>query len=171
MEVSSTSLFESFREKGLWVAPQPTHHVDISLSQLTDIKIPLLRMPCPLPPGPISLKAHTNTHVPPTWLIQLVQLLIHCLPKTFPDPQAGLGIPGHSHLSLLSCITTHFTHHICTEESDTVLALEERKCKLRASLVVQWLRIHLPMQGTQVRALVQEDPTCHGATKPVHHNY
>ena len=36
----------------------------------------------------------------------------------------------------------------------------------RASLVAQWLRIDLPMQGTRVRALVQEDPTCHGATKP-----
>ena len=39
------------------------------------------------------------------------------------------------------------------------------------SLVVQWLRTHLPMQGTQVRALVREDPTCRGATKPMHHNY
>ena len=27
------------------------------------------------------------------------------------------------------------------------------------------------MQGTRVQALVQEDPTCHGATKPVHHSY
>ena len=27
------------------------------------------------------------------------------------------------------------------------------------------------MQGTQVQSLVQEDPTCHGATKPVCHNY
>ena len=27
------------------------------------------------------------------------------------------------------------------------------------------------MQGTQVRALVQEDPACRGATKPVRHNY
>ena len=27
------------------------------------------------------------------------------------------------------------------------------------------------MQGTWVRALVQEDPTCCGATKPVSHNY
>ena len=36
-----------------------------------------------------------------------------------------------------------------------------------ASLVVQWLRICLPMQGTRVRALVWEDPTCHGATRPV----
>ena len=39
------------------------------------------------------------------------------------------------------------------------------------SLVAQWLRIRLPMQGTRVRSLVQEDPTCHRATKPVHHNY
>ena len=29
----------------------------------------------------------------------------------------------------------------------------------------------LPMQGTQVRALVREDPTCHGAAKPMRHNY
>ena len=40
-----------------------------------------------------------------------------------------------------------------------------------ASLVVQWLRICLPMQGTRVRALVWEDPTCRGATRPVSHNY
>ena len=39
-----------------------------------------------------------------------------------------------------------------------------------ASLVAQWLRIRLPMQGTRVRALVWEDPTCRGATKPVSHN-
>ena len=43
--------------------------------------------------------------------------------------------------------------------------------KLGTSLVAQWLRIHLPMQGTRVRALVREDPTCCGATKPMHHNY
>ena len=40
--------------------------------------------------------------------------------------------------------------------------------KSRASLVVQWLRICLPMQGTQVSPLVQEDPTCHSAAKPMH---
>ena len=33
--------------------------------------------------------------------------------------------------------------------------------------MVQWLRICLPMQGTRVRALVWEDPTCHGATGPL----
>ena len=31
--------------------------------------------------------------------------------------------------------------------------------------MVQWLRIHLPMQGTRVQALVWEDPTCRGETK------
>ena len=41
----------------------------------------------------------------------------------------------------------------------------------RASLVAQWLRVCLPMQGTRVRVLVREDPTCRGATKPVRHNY
>ena len=40
-----------------------------------------------------------------------------------------------------------------------------------ASLVAQWLRICLPMQRTQVRALAREDPTCRGATNPVRHNY
>ena len=41
----------------------------------------------------------------------------------------------------------------------------------RTSMVVQCLRIRLPMRGTRVRALVREDPTCCGATKPVRHNY
>ena len=41
----------------------------------------------------------------------------------------------------------------------------------RASLVAQWLRTHLLMQGIRVRALVREDPTCRGAAKPVRHNY
>ena len=45
------------------------------------------------------------------------------------------------------------------------------KNNVRASLVAQWLRICLPMQGTQVRALVWEDPTCRGATRPVSHSY
>ena len=48
-----------------------------------------------------------------------------------------------------------------------VLEISER----RASLVALCLRIHLPMQGTWVRALVWEDPTCRRATKPVSHNY
>ena len=40
-----------------------------------------------------------------------------------------------------------------------------------APLVVQWLRIYLPMQGTHVPSLVWEYPTCHRATKSACHNY
>ena len=38
------------------------------------------------------------------------------------------------------------------------------------SLVVEWIKICLPMQGTQVWSLVWEDLTCRRATKPVCHN-
>ena len=51
------------------------------------------------------------------------------------------------------------------------LAVNIKKWSSRTSLVVQWLRIRLPIQGTQVRSLVQEDPTGRRATKPVRHNY
>ena len=37
------------------------------------------------------------------------------------------------------------------------------------SLVVQWLRICLPMQGTRVWSLAWEHSTCHGAAEPVYH--
>ena len=47
---------------------------------------------------------------------------------------------------------------------------DKKKYMWRASLVAQWLRICLLMQGTRVRALVWEDPTCHGAAGPVSHN-
>ena len=50
----------------------------------------------------------------------------------------------------------------------------ELRIKIKSSgtsLVAQQLRILLSTQGTQVQALVREDPTCHEATKPVHHNY
>ena len=46
-----------------------------------------------------------------------------------------------------------------------------KKVDVGASLVAQWLRICLPMQGTRVLALVWEDPTCRGATRPVSHSY
>ena len=40
-----------------------------------------------------------------------------------------------------------------------------------ASLVGQWLRILLPMWGTQVQSLLSEDPKCLVAAKPVSYNY
>ena len=53
---------------------------------------------------------------------------------------------------------------------EIILQLLKRRY-FRASLVAQWLRICLLMQGTWVRALVWEDPTCRGAAGPVSHNY
>ena len=40
-----------------------------------------------------------------------------------------------------------------------------------AFLVVQWLRIRLPMQGTWIWSLFWEDPTVHKVTEPKHRNY
>ena len=37
--------------------------------------------------------------------------------------------------------------------------------------MVQWLRVCLPVQGTRVRALVWEDPTCRRAAGPLSHSY
>ena len=58
---------------------------------------------------------------------------------------------------------THFNKNYIT--------LKKKKGMFGTYPVAQWLRIRLPMQETQVRSLVQEDPTCRGATKPVCHNY
>ena len=46
-----------------------------------------------------------------------------------------------------------------------------KKLAARTSLVAQWIRIYLPIKGTQVWSLVQEDSTCRGTTKPASHNY
>ena len=43
--------------------------------------------------------------------------------------------------------------------------------KFKTSLVAQWWRICLPVQETWGQSLIWEDPTCHRASKPVHHNY
>ena len=58
-----------------------------------------------------------------------------------------------------------------TNKSSFNRPLLKQKLCCGASLVAQWLRICLPMQGTRVQALVWEDPTCRGETKPVRHNY
>ena len=41
----------------------------------------------------------------------------------------------------------------------------------RTSLVAQWWRIHLPVQGIWVKSLFRDNSMGWGATKPVYHNY
>ena len=62
---------------------------------------------------------------------------------------------------------------LCDLEQVTPLLLSFLlfKMSIGTSLVAQWLGVHLPVQGTRVRARVREDPTCRGAAKPVRHNY
>ena len=73
----------------------------------------------------------------------------------------------------VNLLNSIFLHHLIFVliESLCLFEIVLGSDAFKASLVVQWLRIHLPMQGTQVRALVREDPTCLRATKPVCHNY
>ena len=50
----------------------------------------------------------------------------------------------------------------------------ERVIRIRqakTSMMVRWVGIHLPMQGTWVWSLVWEDPTCLGGTKFLRHSY
>ena len=49
--------------------------------------------------------------------------------------------------------------------------LYNRSVTLGTSLVVQWLRVYLPVWGTQIWSVVQEDSTRQRATRTVCHNY
>ena len=56
------------------------------------------------------------------------------------------------------------------QEAEHSSEFASKKKASETSLVVQWL-ICLPTQGSQVWSLVQEDPICSKATKPLSHSY
>ena len=84
------------------------------------------------------------------------------------------GVKGRLHV-----VVKGNRRNLCdAEQSYTLLVVMitwiyayDKNAKNWASLVVHQLRIRLPTQGIQVQSLVQEDATCHGATKPRPHNY
>ena len=86
-------------------------------------------------------------------------------------PQNSLTIPCKHLCSLTSAPPWYqlllFSHHT----PSLWASLQPQDWDSWASLVAQWLGVCLPMQGTRVQALVWEDPTCRGATRPVSHNY
>ena len=79
------------------------------------------------------------------------------------------------------CIGRQILNHWTTREIQIIiifnckrfLNIEKNIFKMDnwISLVVQWLRICLPMQETQVPSLVQEDLTYCRTTKSMYHNY
>ena len=81
--------------------------------------------------------------------------------------------PGIESMSLMSPALTgeFFTTGTTWEASNLAIIKPKKKKKVRASLVVQWLRIFLAMQETPVWTLVQKDPTCQGAPNTMSHNY
>ena len=56
-----------------------------------------------------------------------------------------------------------------SSQLESTLLIRILKGITRTFLVVQWLRICLSVQGTRVRSLVQEDSTCRGTARPLHH--
>ena len=64
----------------------------------------------------------------------------------------------------------HFLLCAKKKKSPFVIKLLATRIAEGAFLAIEWLRIYLLMQGTQVRSLVLEHCTCLGATKPVSHN-
>ena len=103
--------------------------------------------------------------------------LDHCFPKQI--PKSG-DLIGPAHLFIPACGLTVTQGWSDTPRSGVhpcaIICAGHGRWSFKehaegASLVAQWLRIHLPVQGTGVQSLVWEDPTCHGATKPMCHNY
>ena len=101
-----------------------------------------------------------------------------CWPRAHCGPEENIVPPLHVELKIK--LNHHFGDTECVGLGRAevtawdLLGLDDNRglqkiCE--ASLVVQWLRIHLPMQGTWVQALVWEDPTCRRETKPVCRNY
>ena len=72
----------------------------------------------------------------------------------------------HSCCGHQRAVGTHIQPPPICPQHPSVWKVEELTKLISASLVVQWLRICLSMQRVWVQSLVQEDSSCHKATKP-----
>ena len=94
-------------------------------------------------------------------------LKTHKLPKLTQEERENFN----SAITKIDSVIKNFSANILDQIVSWVSPTKHLKKNYWASLMAQWLRICLPMQGTRVPALVWEDPTCHGPTGPVSHNY
>ena len=100
-------------------------------------------------------------------LPNLVQAAFRLHPPSAPCP--SLELPLHHLVPLPTQVSPIVDPTLVSSDQEENHTTKEKG--FWASLVAQWLRVRLPMQGTRVRALVREDPTCRGVTKPMCHNY
>ena len=99
-----------------------------------------------------------------------IQIHVHCVGDAIQPSHS----PSSPSPTLMTCVTGAWNIKDSSIQWEKLFPLSldiEKKKKKKTSLVVQWLRIRLPVQGTWVQSLVQEDSTCCGATKPMCHNY
>ena len=144
--------------------------------------------------GTRSLSQHSEAWLLGTIWLQnddVTGMLGACCPPCLPLPQERLvllqlvhtprlweAFPGQPHPALAttysqlpSDLGPKFSMYSVALVYVLLCKCSHKAIYLGTSLVVQWLRIRLRMQGTQVRALVWEDPTRRRAAKPVRHNY
>ena len=137
---------------------------------------------CLFPPTTLSLAgAHSrppDLYSDPLYLSLNVPIIFLKLAAVHSFLPALLIIPPSSqYLNPGVCILSfNFIHNSAPkpDSPDYYPSLLHNHKKIKTvwtSLMVQWLRIRLPIQGTRVRSLVREDPTCRGATKHASHNY
>ena len=149
---------------------------------------PKAQSPCSvlLPPPSEEKGCPGHTERRSMWLCVCSSLLLECcshclLSLNLSHPsEHSLTVTSTEKASRTSCpsILTLFLNLLCVcfqrrggwKRAAHSLPLLLIKSESRASLVAQWLRICLLMQETRVRALVWEDPTCHGAAGPVSHS-
>ena len=84
----------------------------------------------------------------------------------------GVRVVCNSNVSVIYCCITNYPQ--IKQLKTTIFfffQLHGSEIHKGTSLVAQLLRIRPPVQETWVQALGREDPTCCGATEPVHHNY
>ena len=126
-------------------------------------------LPCPQAPVPSPRQA-----LRPSSLLSVSSgILEEASPRSAEMPDCGQLGSLKKASTLMSNIHQDlcFLYMVCSRAKGSGEGEQRKRTGMGTSLVVQWLRIRLPVQGTWVRALVQEDPMCRGATKPVRHNY
>ena len=139
--------------KGFWSKMEPETHT----CALRNIKL-LISHKCPTYRKPELISWPKNIHQKSFPILKPMNLLIRLA-----------GFP-----TLWTPSAKNTAHRKSSMDSSVVcygLYFPNQNSSARASLVAQWLRVCLPMQGTRVRALVWEEPTYRGATRPVSHSY